>query len=90
MTDEPTLIERLRKPSGIGEPMDHQAMAEAADELAGWERSFDLYWRANQRAVALWHQAHPPQEAVLARPDQGKMIEWLCETIEKLRQGGDQ
>jgi len=30
MTD---IVERLRKPSGIGEPMDHMAMEEAADEI---------------------------------------------------------
>ena len=31
MSDD--LVERLRNPSGIGEPMDHMAMSEAATEI---------------------------------------------------------
>jgi len=55
----------------------------AADALAGWERAFDLYWKANQRATELWREAHPDQKAIL--PDQGKMIDWLVDEVERLR-----
>jgi len=48
MTD---IVERLRNPSGIGEPMDHMAMEEAADEI---ERL-----RAALRAARPFVDIHP-------------------------------
>ncbi len=52
-----------------------------ADDIEGWEQAFDLYWNANRRATALWQAAHPDEKALF--PDQGKMISWLCDELEK-------
>ena len=41
MSDNAELIVRLRSPSGIGEPLDHAAMCEAADALERAEREHE-------------------------------------------------
>ena len=41
MSDHAELIVRLRSPSGIGEPLDHAAMCEAADALERAEREHE-------------------------------------------------
>ncbi len=90
---EKTLIERLREAEAQEAGSDPTSLPmakllrEAADELEEWEEAFIMYWKANQRATALWHAAHPDQKAIL--PDQGKMIDWLCDSIEKLRRGSE-
>lgn len=55
-----------------------------ADDIEGWEKAFELYANANSRATALYRAAHPDYEFKL--PDQGIMIAWLCDELEKARQ----
>lgn len=82
----PSLIERLRRDGewlmNHPERSDRTAsagetMIEGADEIEGWSKSFDLYWKANQRAIKAWQAAHPGNDLVW--PDTAKMVEWLME-----------
>lgn len=87
MTDEKTLIERLREggtEAGDGGKERLRALCrEAAAELEDWDSAFEMYWKGNRRATELYNAAHPGSEGTL--PDQGKMIDWLCDELEKAR-----
>lgn len=48
-----------------------------------WEKSFALYWKANQRGTEMWRAANPGNNLVL--PDTGKMVEWLIGELHKSR-----
>ena len=53
MSDNAELIVRLRSPSGIGEPLDHAAMCEAADALERAEREHEERLDALERKSLL-------------------------------------
>jgi hypothetical protein len=55
------------------------ARAERADEL---QRTFDIRWAADQRAIKRWQEAHPDSERVW--PDHADMVVWLMEQHEGL------
>ena len=48
------------------------------DEL---QATFDLQWKADMRAVAMWHKAHPGNDLVW--PDRANMVVWLLERDER-------
>jgi len=83
LSDEKTLIERLRERTESGwVNAELQALIrEAAAELEDWEHAFEMYWKANRRATDIYNAAHPGTEGTL--PDQGKMIDWLCDELAK-------
>lgn len=58
-------------------------LREAVDDLADWESSFALYWKAMQRGSKAWRMANPGNELVL--PDTGKLVEWLIEQLDQHR-----
>lgn len=58
-------------------------LIEAADEIEDYDRSFDLYWRAEQRGCALWREAGEGRELIM--PDKAKMTQFLLEEIDRLK-----
>lgn len=52
-------------------------------EIAEWEHSFDMYWKANMRGVKAWQAANPGNDLVL--PDTSKLVEWLIGELDKAR-----
>jgi hypothetical protein len=55
---------------------------EARDEIADKQRTFDLLWAAQMRAIERWQAAHPGNEMVW--PDHAMLVEWLLEEIARL------
>ncbi|MBO9624121.1 MAG: hypothetical protein J7500_15545 [Sphingomonas sp.] len=53
------------------------AIYKAAERAAELQRTFDLQWDADMRAVQRWRAANPGNDLVL--PDRGKLTEWLLE-----------
>lgn len=49
------------------------------DEL---QRTFDLRWQADQRAIALWQALNPGTD--LTWPDRTDMVVWLLETLDQI------
>jgi len=58
------------------------ARARLQVEVANWEGSFDLYFRALMRGTALWRAAHPGND--LVEPDTGELVAWLLERTERV------
>jgi hypothetical protein len=52
------------------------AMREELDDL---QRTFDLMWAADMRAIKRWQAAHPGND--LTWPDRSKLTEWLLERL---------
>lgn len=52
----------------------------AREELDDLQRTFDLRWTADMRAVARWREGHPERELVL--PDHVDLVIWLSEAVE--------
>ncbi len=50
---------------------------EARAENADTQRTFDLMWKADQRAIKAWQDANPGNEMVW--PDRAKLTTWLLE-----------
>jgi len=51
------------------------ALAKARREIRDYEQSFNLYWEAGQRGIALWQEENPGND--MTWPDQGFLICWL-------------
>jgi len=82
---EKTIVERLQFAERVlvGTADDIVALAkDAREEIEGWERSFDLYWKAIQRGTTAWREAHPGNDLVL--PDTAHLVEWLVGEVAKL------
>jgi hypothetical protein len=45
------------------------------DEVTDWEKSFDMYWKAQQRGITKWRLKNPGNELVL--PDTGDLMEFV-------------
>src|SRR5690348_5000879 len=50
---------------------------DAFDKLADLQRTFDLRWDADMRAIKRWQAAHPGSDLVW--PDHADMVVWLLE-----------
>jgi hypothetical protein len=48
-------------------------------DLEDMQRTFDLMWEADQRAIKRWQAAHPGNDLVW--PDRSKLTEWLLEQL---------
>ena len=55
------------------------------EELADYERLFDLQWAADQRAIKLW-QAEDPEGRKLRWPDRANLVVWLLEEADRYRE----
>jgi hypothetical protein len=60
-----------------------QALEKAAEWIGDYERSFDLRWKASQRAIEQWQQSHPGNEHVW--PDHQDLCVWLMEQFMGLK-----
>jgi hypothetical protein len=82
LTSQAEEIERLRAREQSNRPgvLPSEASGEdgaatrIADEL---QRTFDLQWKADQRAIKRWQAAHPGSDLVW--PDRADMVVWLME-----------
>ena len=52
----------------------------ACAELADLQRTFDLQWKADQRAIKQWQEAHPGNDLVW--PDRCNMVVWLLDQLD--------
>jgi len=52
-------------------------------EIETRDASFNLRWRADQRAIKRWQEAHPGNDLVW--PDHADMVVWLMDECERLR-----
>lgn len=70
--------------SAIDEPpTEIRERLESADDL---ERSFDLRWNADQRAIKRWQAASPEgEDRSLTWPDHADLVVWLLEQEDKTR-----
>lgn len=50
------------------------------DEDADHDRSFDLRWKADMRAIKRWQEAHPGNDLVW--PDHADLCVWLMEQLD--------
>jgi hypothetical protein len=64
----------LRKP-------DAEAIYEAAERASELQRTFELRWAADMRAIDRWQEAHPGSE--LTWPDHADLVVWLLERLEQ-------
>lgn len=55
-----------------------------AEELDEIKITFDLRWKADQRAIKKWQAAHPGKE--LTWPDHTDLVMWLAEQNDTLKQ----
>ena len=51
-------------------------------ELEEMQATFDLRWKADQRAIKRWQEAHPGND--LTWPDHADMVVWLLGEVERL------
>lgn len=67
-----------------------QAMtkAEMAERIADLERTFDLRWEADRRAIMRWQKAHPGNDLIW--PDHADLVVWLLRTLDYEAPGWDQ
>lgn len=59
-----------------------QLMASAPvlrEELDDMQRTFDLRWEADMRAIKRWREVHPGNELVM--PDHADLVVWLLEQL---------
>lgn len=52
-------------------------------EIETHDASFNLRWRADQRAIKCWQEAHPGNDLVW--PDHADMVVWLMDECERMR-----
>src|SRR5882672_10479507 len=57
---------------------------EARTEIADKQRTFDLIWNAQQRAIKLWQEANPGNDLVW--PDWAALTGWLLDQIASLKE----
>lgn len=57
------------------------ALRQEVDELRA---TFDLRWKADQRAIKRWQKAHPGNDLVW--PDHADLVVWLMEQLQEARQ----
>ena len=60
-----------------------EELTKAKADLADYEASFELRWKADQRAIARWQIAHPERSDVW--PDHADLCVWLMEQVVKLQ-----
>lgn len=58
-------------------------LEEAADEIEKYDRSFDIRWEADMRAIKLWQEANPGND--LMWPDHADLCVWLMEELERYK-----
>jgi hypothetical protein len=58
----------------------HEMLADQRNEL---QRTFDMMWEADKRAIKLWQAAHPGNDMVW--PDRCKLTYWLIDEVERLK-----
>lgn len=56
------------------------ALFEAREALSDLQRTFDLRWDADRRAIKRWQEAHPGNDLVW--PDRADMVVWLLDELE--------
>ena len=61
-------------------PAEHGRVIEERDDL---QRIFDLLWKADQRAIKMWQEAHPGNDLVW--PDRCNMVVWLLDQLDEVR-----
>ncbi|MFH1744271.1 MAG: hypothetical protein ABIH23_35160 [bacterium] len=61
----------------------HNRIVELEAEVADYEATFDLRWKADMRAIKRWREAHPGND--LVQPDHADLCVWLMEENAKLR-----
>src|SRR5438477_8321616 len=49
-------------------------------QAADYERTFNLQWDADQRAIKQWQEAHPGNDMVW--PDRCNMVAWLLDKLQ--------
>lgn len=76
----------LAQKQAAGEPTITLTLTEAKEviELGELQRTFDLRWKADMRAIKMWQAAHPGNDLVW--PDHADLVVWLLEQLDKLRQ----
>jgi hypothetical protein len=87
MSDTAALPEKLRTALNRTRvlPIALRALvAEAADELETFERSFELRWNADMRAIKRWQAATGRK---LTWPDHADLCVWLLEELERAKNG---
>ncbi|MCK1670352.1 hypothetical protein [Bradyrhizobium sp. 150] len=87
MSDTATLPEKLRTALNRTRVLPislRELVAEAADELETFERSFDLRWKADMRAIKRWQAATGRK---LTWPDHADLCVWLLEELERVKNG---
>jgi hypothetical protein len=52
-------------------------LAAAKEEAESLQATFDLEWKADQRTIKRWQEAHPGNDLVW--PDRANMVVWLME-----------
>lgn len=62
------------------------ALKVVIEELAERDRSFDLRWKADMRAIKRW-QAEKPAERELVWPDHADLCVWLMGRLDSLEAG---
>lgn len=63
--------------STIEEPT--KEIREKLEHAADLQRTFDLRWKADMRAIKRWREAHPGNELVM--PDHADLVVWLLEQL---------
>jgi len=59
-----------------------KALAAKEGEKAELQATFDLQWKADQRAIKQWREAHPGNDLVW--PDRCNMVVWLMDRVAAL------
>lgn len=59
---------------------------EAANQIADLERTFDLRWKADMRAIERW-RTDSPDKRELTLPDHADLVVWLLEKLDALAPG---
>lgn len=69
------LVDRVIGP--IATLQQHERVVSDRDDL---QRTFDLQWEADQRAIKRWQDAHPGNDLVW--PDRANMVVWLMDQLD--------
>lgn len=83
--DNFTVIERLRA-RVIAVPTD-SLLREVLVDLEDSERSFELRWKADMRAIKRWQAAGPNRQQTW--PDHADLCVWLMEQLEASNRRGE-
>jgi hypothetical protein len=77
-SDEPGTLRLRQYPA-------HELVAvldeKAADQIADLERTFDLRWKADMRAIARWRSENPSARELIM-PDHADLVVWLLDQLE--------